>query len=788
MLARAVSIVATGIIVLTIFIESQSQIISITGKVEDSISGKPIDEVIIQAQKKSVTTDESGYFSFSVEKGDIKMLLSRLGYAPLSLSINLFRDTTLLVRLNPSKNELNEVVVKSTRLEKDFELRQTSVNVLDQADLLRIPALAGEKDIIKALSLLPGVMTGSEGSSDLFVRGGGTDQNLILLDNTPVYSSQHLFGFLSTFNPLIVNHATIYKGGFPARFSGRLSSVIDIQTENPNLDSISGVVEIGIISSKLKIDLPLISNRVGLVIAARRTYADGLVALRNKISGQSNRNGINFHDIDLKLHFNNKNFSGSLTHHADQDNYYLIYDNKNEARYTESRLNWRNRITSFNAELKSGKWHNHFGVGFSYYRLNQFYSEENNTIIQEQVNQTSEINDVTVKYMADISVTRQFDLRWGIQSINYFFNPSQLNYTSSDTAINKITIPQSKAFNPGVFLDNKLNFDKLELSLGLRYNFYLTDDLKFSYFEPRLNSFYKISDQASLTFSYARMYQPLHQLTNPGIGLPYNVWVNSTAKIVPERSDVVAINYTHSRLIGKQSLVFSVEPYIKRLNNVISFKDGYSTNTFASTFLQPELWADVLTVGNGVSYGVEVLVEKKSGNLTGWLSYAYGRVKMNYPELNNGKRFNGLQDIPNQFSVFGSYRLNQKWSLNTTWVFNTGRPITLSTGAFSGPLFDYSRNSFNTSTSFYQMQIPTERNSLRMKNYHRLDINLTKKIKLFKKFDGSLDFGLYNIYNRRNSFYYYLKPENDNVGNTRIALKSVSVFPILPQFSLSIKF
>lgn len=764
----------------TIYCQAQSLIV--TGYIKESESLTPIEEAIVWINNKTFTSNNEGVFMAVISPGNYKMIVNRLGYSSFTLNFNIAKDTTINVLLTQN-TKLNEVFITGK-----LEHENASIVSLDRELILKIPALGGEKDIIKSFVLLPGIVNGSEGSSDIIVRGGSPDQNLILLENIPLYSSQHLFGFYSTINPLVVKNVDLYKGGFPGRYGGRLSSVIDIQTKSPDMDSISGQAELGLLSSKLQVDMPLIKNKLTASAAARRTYIDGLVGLVDKFQGDPYRNRINFHDIDMKLFYRARKLRTSLLYHAGRDNYSLIYDSKPDERYSESTINWGNKIVALNLDLSSGNWLNKLTLGVSTYRLSQFFDSKVENIIEEQVRQLSNMIDASIKYSADISVKKNIDLQWGAGISNLFFNPSRVLYKSEDVELNQATVPASRATNYGLFSEAKMDLDRLFLTIGIRFTYFNNQELSFYTGEPRINVAYDFGKNFSLKFSYSKMSQPLHQLANTGLGIPFNFWVNSTTKLRPELSDNLAINFSRKWRVNTKDINISIEPYFKKFRNTILFKDGFSSNTFANTSLIPENWSEVLTIGEGKSYGVEFMAEFRIPELRGWVTYTYSRVKALYPELNGGRIFNGMQDIPNQITLFGNYEITSKWALNLTWVFNTGRPLTISSSSFGGPLFDYATGSVLSSNIQYQMQLPTERNAFRMKNYHRLDISLSKRIKLFKKFDGVLDFGFYNLYNRRNPFYYYLKPETDIGGNTRVSLKSVSIFPILPQFSLLVNF
>ncbi len=781
-----------------------------SGYIQDSETGeKLIGANIFSKNDLSGTVSNAyGFFSISLPEGTNIVYFSYVGYETKELNLSLKEDRQEIIELNPSIN-LEEVVVSANSFSRTINSTQMSSVNINVQDIKRIPALMGEVDVIKAIQLLPGVQSGTEGASGLYVRGGGPDQNLILLDGTPVYNASHLFGFFSVFNVDAINNIELIKGGFPARYGGRLSSVLDISLKEGNMKKISGSGSIGLISSKLTLEGPIIKDRTSFIVSARRTYLDYLIQpFLRSLGGQDHTmsQGYFFYDLNAKINhkFSNKDrlylsmYSGSDKFYLKQAPYTYLYDGNLFTEEANSGLGWGN-VTSalrWNHQF-SNKLFSNTTITYSQYnfKVNEFMQEiaETDTGTFSEINSLeflSGIEDIAAKIDFDFIPGPDHYIRFGIGNTYHTFKPGASTIKLIDVEledIDTITGQENIVANEiSAYIedDYKIN-NNLKANLGLHYSGFLVNGKYYHSLQPRLALRYLLSPSFSLKTSYSYMQQYIHLLTNNNIGLPTDLWVPATDEILPQRSHQVALGVSKH---FQDKYKISVEGYYKSMHNLIEYKDG-------SSFMEPEAkWENKVESGKGWSYGGEIFLEKKFGKLTGWLGYTLSWTERQFPNINEGNIFPYKYDRRHDVSLVASFPLTEKWDFSASWIFGTGTAHTLPTeryfgnnsryhsfGGFSGIVL----SPFYSSSGEFNGEVEhiDARNHIRAANYHRLDVSF-RRTKVRKWGEGTWTLGVYNVYNRKNPFYYYIGA--DMRGNR--ALKRVSLFPFIPSATWSFSF
>jgi hypothetical protein len=717
--------------------------------------------------------DGRAYFKQGIEEKSI-LTVRHLAYKTQKIEIDKNQSNPLIISLVQKENTLSEVVIKSG----DFKQRLSNMDVsqlqITSKQLNAVPSLGGEKDLVKALMLMPGVKAVSEGSNAMFVRGGGADQNLLLLNQIPLYGSTHLFGLLSTFNSDIIDKASLIKGGFPASYGGRLSSVLDVKTKIGNLQNWQIRGALGILSSKLTIEAPLIKDRLSAVVAARRSYWDVFIKQNTNPEQVNSVPKYYYYDLNGRLYWkaSTKNIF-SLFAYTDQDK---MYSTEIQAeKKTANTLYWHNRILGLTWE-KFVNQHLNFSttISQSYYSTNVNTQKTENSQYSEQ-DFTTYIQDITLQSTATYERANS-TFKTGLWLSRRAYQPGVINYTINTDQYLLSNFNNSTLLEASVFQEiNQKWSEKFRTNLGMRLNIYQTNQKSYFFPEPRLQFNYSADTSLSIKGSYSRMNQSIHLLTNPGLGIPLDLWVPSTARIKPQTADQLTLGLFYHPKFDK-SLFFTLEGYYKNMNNIISYVDGKSSSDLINYSQdRNNQWEDVVTRGRGWAYGVEFLVEQNRGPITGWIGYTLSWVKHQFDDLNKGQWFYPRFDRRHDFSVVGAYQVNKRWSINASWVYSTGQPITLPVLAYNMPRFNFVNSSIPTST--YQIYSQGERNAFRMASFHRLDVSFQRKSR-YRWGEGTLEFGLYNAYNRKNPYYYTL-----GVTNSRPVLKSVSLLPVIPTVS-----
>jgi CarboxypepD_reg-like domain/TonB-dependent Receptor Plug Domain len=735
-------------------------------------------------------TNNYGFFSLTLPSDTIILVISYVGYEAYSDTVFLAGDMQMEVTLKPT-HQLQEIEIKADRLEKLEESTQMSTISIPNRQIKSLPRFLGEVDVMKALQLLPGVQSGNEGTSGLYIRGGSPDQNLVLLDGVPVYNVSHLFGFFSVFNADAINSVKLIKGGFPARYGGRLASVLEINMKEGNQSGFHGEGSIGIIASKFTFEGPIVKNKGSFIVSARRTYIDILARpFINASFEDGGTAGYYFYDLNAKVNYKpGKKDRLFLSTYMGKDKFYFRETYKETGpgyEYSDAYgggLKWGNitGVLRWNHQFSSKLFAN-LTFDYSKYNFDINSYEEYNTI----ENGKEDFESFNLKYFSgieDFGARLDFDFipapshfaKFGASIVRHAFKPGAIEYKLEETG----TVPYDTAvYNSFVnapeiraYIEDDIKFsNRLKANVGLHASAFLLKDQTYYSFEPRIAARYLLNESMSLKASYAEMSQYIHLLSNNGIGLPTDLWVPATKKIKPQRSRQVALGL--AKTLNEQFEV-TIEGYYKWMENLIEYKDGASyLNTTVS-------WEDLVESGRGWSYGAEFFVQKKMGKTTGWMGYTLSWSNRQFDNLNFGKTFPYKFDRRHDFSIAVIHRFSKRVEISATWVYGTGNAISLPIAVYSG--IDYIRNGINPDQKIFYYD---ERNGYRMQAYHRFDIGLS----LFRQVKwGEIrwNFGLYNAYNRKNPFFIYYGYDY-NTGKE--AFRQVSIFPVLPSISFSFKF
>mgnify|MGYP002378061589 CR=1 FL=1 len=757
---------------------------TISGYVEDAASGERLigASVFDLRSKKGTATNAYGFFSLTLPADSVQLRFSFVGYQSQVKAFMLSRDEKFVIQLG-NDVQLEEVTVIGDR---PAENTQMSTISLQMDKVKSLPVLLGERDVLKTIQLLPGIKSGTEGSSGIYVRGGGPDQNLILLDGVPVYNASHLFGFFSVFNSEAISSVDIVKGGFPARYGGRLSSVLDIRMKEGNMKEFHGEGSVGIIASRLTLEGPIKKDKTSFMVSARRTYLDLLARPLIKAQNNGEAGGYYFYDLNGKINhkINDKNRLYFSTYYG-KDRFYTAFSDEyvsNGDRYknrTEFGLDWGNLISAlrWNWEINKKLFAN-TTVTYSRYQFNIGFSDETKRLGSNPMtsinsfNYYSGINDWAGKIDFYYVPSAKHTVRFGAGEIYHTFTPGVNSVRNSDGSNNvDTTFGSQKKFAHEFFAyaedDWEIN-PRLKINAGLHLSGFVVGDKNYWNFQPRVSGRYMLDEVSSLKLSYSRMAQYIHLLTNAGIGLPTDLWVPATENVKPQVADQVAMGYSRSM---KKDLQLTVEAYYKYMQGLIEYKDG------ASFFGSDRDWQDKVEVGEGRAYGAEVLLERKTGKTTGWIGYTLSWSDRQFANLNFGDRFPYRYDSRHNISVAVTHHITDKIDIGVVWVYATGNAVTLGYERYNALKFDPAGN-------FYSEVVHiNKRNNYRMPDYHRLDVGLNFH-KKHAKWERTFSLSVYNMYSRQNAFFLFFDYNN----NGEQVLKQVSLFPIIPSISYSFKF
>ncbi|NEM97046.1 TonB-dependent receptor [Pontibacter burrus] len=743
---------------------------TVSGIVRSATDSQPLigATVAVPELKTGASTDTRGFYTLSLPAGSYQLQVTYIGYQPYSQTITVNSSAqTIAIALQPTENKLQEVIVETNSLEQKLNDNRMSVEQLSSREAKLLPALFGEVDLIKTLQLKPGVQSGGEGSSGLYVRGGGPDQNLVLLDDAVIYNPSHLFGFFSVFNPDAIRNVELYKGGFPAQFGGRLSSVLDVRMNRGNNEKIGVNGGIGLISSRLTIDGPIKKDKATFLISGRRTYVDTFTRLINKVNKDKKDYSpipdYYFYDFNARLDYKPTPYDEiSLSGYFGRDFFTF-----NDAGFSFS-FNWGNTMGALN-------WRHTFNprlfVNTSLSATGYEYNI-NNKIDVFSFNLRSDVQDVTLKTDFEWRPAEKHTIKFGAAGIKHGFTVGRLNFDSDDDLQNFSAGNTYQATEFGAYLSDDFQLNaQLSLNYGLRFSGFNSQGKTYTALEPRAAARYSLSTNTSLKASYASMMQYIHLVANSGASLPTDIWFPSTPRVKPQRSQQLALGVSH--LFGDGKYLITNELYYKWMHRQIDFRDG--ANVFVNDSLENEF-----LFGKGESYGNEIYLEKIKGRTTGWLGYTLSWTYRQFDEINDGRRFPTRYDRRHDISLVLLHKLNKRLHLTGAFVYGTGNAFSLPVARF--PLQDVQGKEPGI------VPIYSDRNSFRLQASHRLDLGAVWKLKP-KRGEADLTFSAYNAYNRRNPYFVYFEQMRDDEDQTiGFRAKQVSLFPVIPSVTYNFKF
>lgn len=761
--------------------------LTVSGYIKDASNGEELIGVTVYVPEISTgaVTNVYGFYSLTLNPGKYKLQYSYVGFITQTLEIDLTKNETRNLELSAETFQMDEVVVKAERTDANVSSIQMSKRQINIDQVRKLPAVMGEVDLIKNIQMQPGVISAGEGTSSYFVRGGSADQNLILIDEAPIYDPSHLFGLFSVFNADVIKESELYRGGIPSRFGGRLSSILEVRTKDGNNKKFAGSGGIGSLASRLMLEGPIKKDKSSFIISGRRSYVDAFLKAADQ------KNSVYFYDLNAKYNWkpNNKNRF-----------YAAFYSGRDEFKFDRNfGFGWGNSTATL--------------------RLNHLFSDRlfsNTTLIGSNFDYKLEFNDPLQGFEWK-SRLEQFslnnDLTYFINPLNELsfghqlsfrrFQPGSISPTSQNSIFENIEMGKQFALDQAFYIDNQQKLsDKINLSYGARLSIFQsigksdvytyedpqdnvtitrTDTLHYGSFEkiktfinvePRFSIRYAINSNSAIKASYNRMVQNTHLISNGTVPLPFNTWNPSGYYLKPQLADQVAIGYF--RNVKDNMFELSVESFYKNLQNVTEFADN------ANVFFNPDLSVE-FRQGKSHAYGVEFIAEKKEGQFSGFVSYTLSKVTRQIDGVNHGKEFLANYDRRNVINATATYDLNPKWSFGASFSYSTGRPITLPSGR-------YEFEDFNA-------DLITDRNGYRLPSFHRLDLSATLNPQkhLDRKWHGQWVFSLYNAYNRQNPFSLYTRIKQDKDGNiigdgTEKEARLIYLFPILPSVTYNFNF
>ncbi len=754
-----------------------SQDYTISGAITDATNGEDLFGAVVKVKELENTGASSnayGFYSLTLPKGTYTLIFRSTGFETQEQKIILQSDTIINIELNiPSDvQQIGEVTVNAEKENDNITSSGMNVTRFDPKSIETIPVLFGEKDIMKTLQLTPGIKTAGEGNSGFFVRGGGADQNLILLDEAPVYNASHLLGFFSVFNSDAIKDVALYKSGIPAEYGGRASSVVDVKMRDGNNKKFGASGGLGLISSRLTIEAPIVKDKGSFIVSGRRSYADLFLKLQKKESLKDTK--LFFYDLNAKVNYRiTKKDRIFLSGYFGRDKFELGDKFGFSWGNATGTLRWNHIVnekffsnttviySDFDYEFSVGSGDQAFGIRSSIkdWNLKQdftFYYNKNNTI------------------------------KFGVNGIHHTFKPGAL--TGSNESFNEIILHTRYALEVGAYIQNEMKIGaRFNMMYGLRYSGFnymgAGTDYQFDEdgneigkqfysnwetiqyhqgLEPRFSASFIISEKNSVKASYNRNYQYLHQLSNATSSSPTDNWVPSSKNVKPQIADQVALGYYHN--FKDNMFHISTEIYYKHLANQIDYRNG------AELILNDQVEGE-LVYGKGRAYGLELLLEKKKGKFTGWISYTLSRSLRQFDQINNGKEFSARQDRIHDIAIVLMYRINKSLALSGTWIYYTGDAVTFPSGK-------YEIN--GTFVPYY-----TERNGYRMPDYHRMDLGLTWYMKDRKKFEHNLNISIYNVYARENAFAITFEEDPNDPSKTQAV--QTTLFKLIPSITYNFK-
>lgn len=757
------------------------------GYIHDAETGQslPGASVFIESLSRGTVVNENGYYQLMVPRGNYTLIFSFMGYERTTREAVIERAQSINIKLKPLVTTMQTVIISDSNPEEKITQTETGLITLSKKELETLPYLLGESDPIRIIQLMPGVQTAGEGSTGFYVRGGAVDQNLILLDNSIVYNPSHLFGFFSVFNGSTINSIDLYKGGIPAYYGGRLSSITKINTRKGDDEQFRGEGSIGVIAANLLLEGPIRKNKGSFLIAGRRTYMDLFInPMRELFSVEE---GLNYYFYDLNI-----NADYAITP-RDQLRF-RSYSGKDNFKFStnssfSNSIKWGNKTTSLQWVHRFGEdvyselslhavaYDMDFGAGINQYRFNIL----------------SDIQDTGLTYQVDLKKNRH-KLSFGFTYTNHALSPNNIDAQTGEVVLDFNNKVKLHADEGALFLNDKITLsDKLELNTGIRFtgysqlgpftryiqddNFQILDTIAYdknerikNYFnaEPRLALRYNLTSSSSVKLSYDKGYQYMHMAPLSSASLPLDMWVTSSTIVKPQSADQYSAGYF--RNFSENTLETSLVVYHKTMRNQLEYRDGVIIG-YSKGFN----YDDNFVFGKGTSSGLELLIKKNGGKVNGMLAYTLSHTTRKFKDLNQGEAFPAKYDRLHDISLMANYNHNPKWTFSGVFVYGTGNALNLPVARYviqGNVINEYGR-----------------RNSSRMPAYHRMDLSATYIVRKTEKFESSWVFSVYNVYNRRNPYYIYFETKGDlQEFKLETNLKQVSLFPVLPSVAYRFKF
>ena len=762
---------------------------TISGYIKDVDTGEELIYATVHNRllDAGATTNAYGFYSLTLPAGKHSLEFSYLGYETIAKIIDLDKDLELNIELAGGSAVLEEVIVTGEAEDNAIEEVSMSRIGLEVEQIKKLPALLGEPDIIKTIQTMPGVTSAGEGTSSFFVRGGAADQNLVLIDEAPVYELSHLFGLFSVFNADIIKNAELYKGGIPPKFGGRLSSLLEVNTKDGNTKQLEGKGSISSLAAKLMVEGPIIKDKASFIVAGRRSYVDIFM----KLNEETKNDAVSFHDFNAKLNLR-----------ANNNNRFFLagYSGRDVFKFgDEFQMDWGNTTATF-------RW-NHLFNDKLFSNTTLIYSDfdyklEDKSDVEGFV---WKANQQEASFKEDITyyVSPNFTLQTGYQGVYRSFQPGIISPNVESSIFKETRLQKQFALDHGIYLgaEHKIS-ERLALQYGLRLSIFqnigettifnyedpqnnidinVIDSTNYGSFEnvktfynlePRFSARYKLSEHQSLKASYQRMAQYIHLISNSTVPIPFNTWAPSSPYLEPQLADQVSLGYFQN--FANNTYEFSIEAYYKEASKITEFADN------ANIFFNPHLSTE-FRQGDLEAYGLEFFLQKNKGKLRGFASYTWSKAEVTVPTVNQNQAFPANHDRRHSFNMALTYAIDDRWEVGTNFTYLTGRPITLPTGKYQ---FDG-----------FQLDFFSGRNGYRLPAFHRADISVTfdSRKNINRKVKRKLVYGIYNVYNRKNPFTIYTRIKQDKDGNiigdgTEKEARLIYLFGILPYATLNFTF
>jgi len=764
---------------------------TVSGSITDAQTGEDLMGVNIYLKtnpEKGTVSNYYGFYSLSLPKGKYEIVYDFIGYQSLTKKIDLHTNLTIDIKLSPTQENLEEVVITGKNKKRNIRSTVLGTHRIQVKAIENLPVLLGEKDILKTIQLLPGVKPAGEGQAGFYVRGGNIDENLILLDGAPVYNASHVLGFFSVFNSDALRDAKLYKGHIPARYGSRLSSVLEIKMKEGNNQQFHAQGGIGLISSRLTLEAPIVKDKGSFIISGRRTYVD-LITKAVTHDKDIDNTKFYFYDLNLKANwkFNDKNRL-FLSGYFGRD--IFGYRDDDDETSSEASFSWGNTSTSLR--------YNHIFNSRLFSNTTIIYSDYNYRIRMEEKGYTTFFFDLGAG-IEDISFKNDFNyylndknkMNFGLEIIHHTLKPSTFESSERNEELEKLNLSNRYVFENAAYISNEQEISqKLKIYYGLRFTNFIHlggseftqynkdgavilkkefkrwEALKtFNKISPRISLSYMLNQNSSFKFAFAKTHQFLHLMSNSSSSNPTDVWMPSGLNIPAQTSYQESAGYFKNLKDGLYE--FSAEIYYRNIQNVVDYRTG------ARVTLNPEIEKDLI-YGKAKAYGLELLLRKKTGKFTGWISYTLSRSLKQFDKINHGNWFSATQDRIHDASIVANYKLSERTHLGAVWVYYTGNAVTFPAGfyQYNGREYPYF----------------TERNGGRMPDYHRMDISITLYNKPDKKFRSNWNFSVYNVYGHMNPYLIYFSQESYN--NTSLSLKptQITLFRWVPSVTYNFKF